>query len=50
MSVDLTTVLKICYLKEGKLAPHYLLGYLWSYIPDDKHEEIYNSLANKVSQ
>lgn len=50
MSVELTTVLRICHIKEGELAPHYLLGYLWSYIPDEKHEEIYNSLLRKVSQ
>jgi hypothetical protein len=50
MKVDLTTVLKICYIKEGKMAPHYLLGYLWANIPDEKQQEICDGLQRRIDK
>jgi hypothetical protein len=50
MSVNLTTVLKICYIKEGKLAPHYLLGYIWANLPDKKQQEIHDDLQSLINQ
>jgi hypothetical protein len=50
MSVHLTTVLKICYIKEGKMAPHYLLGYIWANLSDEKKEEICDELQRRIDQ
>jgi hypothetical protein len=50
MTVHLTTVLKICYIKEGKMAPHYLLGYLWANISDEKQQEICDELQRRIDK
>jgi hypothetical protein len=50
MTVHLTTVLKICYIKEGHLAPHYLLGYIWANLSDKKKEEICDEIQRRIDQ
>ena len=50
MTVHLTTVLKICYIKEGYLAPHYLLGYIWANLSDEKKQEISNQIQERINQ
>jgi hypothetical protein len=50
MTVNLTTVLKICYIKEGVMAPHYLLGYIWANLSDEKKQEISNQIQEKINQ
>jgi len=50
MTVHLTTVLKICYIKEGVMAPHYLLGYIWANLSDEKKQEICDQIQERINQ
>lgn len=43
MSVELSEVLEVCRRTRGnthETGAHYLLGYLWAWLPDEKKEMI----------
>ena len=43
MSVELSEVLEVCCRTRGNnnnTGPHYLLGYLWAWLPDEKKQAI----------
>ena len=50
MSVDLTYVLRLLRVEEGELAPHYLLGYIWANLSDEKKQKISDELTRRVSR
>ena len=49
-SVELTNVLQICRIKEGDMAPHYLLGYLWANLSKEKQQQISNDLQERINK
>ena len=50
MSVDLSYVLKLVRINEGDTAPHYLLGYIWANLSEDKKQKISDELTRRASR
>lgn len=50
MSIDLTNVLKLVRIDEGDTAPHYLLGYIWANLSEEKKQQISDKLTRRASK
>lgn len=50
MSIELTYVLRLCRISQGELAPHYLLGYIWANLSEDKKQQISDELTRRASR
>jgi hypothetical protein len=50
MSIELTHVLQLCRIDEGELAPHYLLGYIWANLSEEKKQKISDELTRRASR
>ena len=50
MSIELTHLLKLVRIDEGNTAPHYLLGYIWANLSEEKKQEISNELIRRASR
>jgi hypothetical protein len=50
MSIELTHLLKLVRIDEGNTAPHYLLGYIWANLSEEKKQQISNELTRRASR
>ena len=50
MSIELTYVLKLVRIDEGDMAAHYLLGYIWANLSEEKKQQISDELTRRASR